>query len=181
MTNADPIQSVPDARARQSKRRFVMPAVVLGLLGGHMVFIFTAITLGTGDPSFAVVPDYYQKAVDYDERKALLAQSDALGWTVSLTPANNVDAIDRRGLVVQIKDAQGVSVTGLSVRIEAYHLARAGDAVVFECVEALPGQYVGHAQVAREGFWQFSIDASMGEQRFVADVKQFVTAAEGLK
>ena len=151
-----------------------MPAVVIGLLGGHMIFIFTAITLGTGDPSFAVVPDYYQKGVDYDERKALLAESAKLGWSVEVMPGVSADAIGQRDLVVQVRDAEGQAVKGLDLRIDAYHVARASEPVGFVCVEVLPGQYVGTARMTREGFWQFAIDAASGDQRFIAELRQFV-------
>lgn len=156
-----------------------MPAVVLGLLGGHMVFIFTAITLGTGDPSFAVVPDYYEKAVDYDERKALLAQSAELGWAVELTPAGQADAVGQRDLFVRFRDRDGQPIQGLSVQVAGYHVARAKETVTMQCIEVLPGQYVGSARITREGFWQFAIDAESGEQRFVGEVRQFVVAAGG--
>lgn len=155
-----------------------MPAIVVGLLGGHMVFIFIAITLATGDRSFAVVPDYYQKAVDYDERKALLAKSAELGWSVDLSPSKQADALGQRDVVIQMLDAQGEPVRGLKVRVDAYHVARAGEPVMFECIEVLAGQYVGQAKIGKEGFWQFSIEASSGDQRFVADHRQFVPAAE---
>lgn len=158
-----------------------MPAVVFGLLGGHMLFIFIAITLGTGDPSFAVVPDYYEKAVDYDERKALLSSSEALGWAVQLQPSATADSVGQRELVVQVRDKLGEPVQGLSLRVEGYHYARASEPVAFECVEVLPGQYVGEARMAKEGFWQFEVDAIKGEQRFIADQKQFVSAAEATR
>ena len=156
-----------------------MPAVVLGLLGCHMLFILIAITLGTGDPSFAVVPDYYQKGVDYDERKALLAESAALGWTVELTPSREADAIGQRELALLVQDAGGQPVRGLALRVHAYHVARAGEPVSMQCVEVLPGQYVGAARLTREGFWQFGIDATFGDERFVADIRRFVTSPEG--
>ena len=155
-----------------------MPAVVLGLLGGHMVFIMIAITLATGDPSFAVVPDYYQKGVDYDERKALLTQSAALGWSVEVNASPSADAIGQRELVVQVRDANGQTVQGLDMRVEAYHVARASDPVTLACVEALPGQYVTTSRMSKEGFWQFAIDATLDDQRFVAELRQFVQEAE---
>lgn len=157
----------------------MMPAVVLGLLGGHMIFIFTAITLGTGDPSFAVVPDYYEKAVDYDQRKALLAQSAELGWAIELTPAAQADAIGQRELFVRFQDSAGQPITGLLVQVTGYHVARAKETVTMQCVEVLPGQYVGSARMTREGFWQFAVDAEHGEERFASEARQFVTAAGG--
>ena len=158
-----------------------MPAVVLGLLGGHMIFIFTAIALGTGDPSFAVVPDYYQKAVDYDEQKALLAQSAALGWSAQVMPGNEVDAIGQRELILQLRDASGQPVRDALVRIEGFHQARASQPIEMTCVEVLPGQYVGKAPLAREGFWQFTVDAAVDDDCFVAEITQFLSAAEGTR
>lgn len=153
-----------------------MPFVVIGLLGGHMIFIFTAITLGTGDPSFAVVPDYYQKGVDYDDRKALLAESAELGWSAEVIPGASIDAVGRRELVVQVRDAAGRAVQGLDLKIDAYHVARASEPVAFACVEVLPGQYVAEARMSREGFWQFTINATSGEKRFIAELRQFIQA-----
>lgn len=178
MTNANPTDAQANPPAPSDRRRFIMPAVVLGLLGGHMLFIMIAITLATGDRSFAVVPDYYAKAVDYDEHKALLADSAALGWSVELLPSAQADAIGQRELVVQVRDASGQAVRGLDMHINAYHLARAGEPVVMACVEVLPGQYVGQARFTKEGFWQFALDATVNEQRFVTDIRQFVPAAE---
>lgn len=158
-----------------------MPLVVLGLLGGHMIFIMTAITLATGDSSFAVVPDYYQKAVDYDERKALLAESEQLGWQIELAAAEQIDAIGEREVVVMLRDRDGQPVTDAAVQVFGYHYARAGDPVAFESVEVLPGQYVGKARVGREGFWQFEVSAERGEERFFSSFKQFVPPAGGTR
>ncbi|MEM9345895.1 MAG: FixH family protein [Planctomycetota bacterium] len=181
MTSASPTDQTARTQAASKRRWHLMPMVVLGLLGAHMAFIFTAITLGTGDPSFAVVPDYYQKAVGYDAYKALLAESESLGWSVQLSPAGHADAIGQREMIVHLRDGAGDPVQGLRVLIDGFHQARASQPVSFECVEALPGQYVGKAPLAREGFWRFAIDASGGDQRFVAELKQFVSAAEVLR
>ncbi|MFK7790373.1 MAG: FixH family protein [Phycisphaeraceae bacterium] len=181
MTNADSIQSRVDQTAlkKTQKRRFIMPAVVLGLLGGHMIFIFTAIAIGTGDPSFAVVPDYYQKAVDYDEKKALLAESAELGWTVELMPSDTADAIGQRELIVQLRDASGKPVRNRVVKIDGFHQARASQPISMTCVEVLPGQYVGKGLLTREGFWQFTVDAASEEASYIAEVKQFLPPAKG--
>lgn len=139
-----------------------------------MVFIMIAITLATGDRSFAVVPDYYEKGVAYDERKALLAESAALGWSVVIGPGEYADAIGQRELVVSVRDAEGQPVQGLDVKVEAYHVARASEPVALKFVEALPGQYVAQARMSKEGFWQFAIDATNDNHRFVAELRQFV-------
>lgn len=164
---------------RTSRWRFLMPAVVLGLLGGHVLFVMTAITLATGDRSFAVVPDYYQKAVDFDERKAALQASATLGWRAEVLPGQAVDAIGQREVVVILRGLDGEAITEAQVSVSGYHFARASDPVAFTCEEVLPGQYVGQARVGREGFWQFEVDARLGGQRFASSFKQFVPGVEG--
>ena len=157
----------------------MMPAVVLGLLGTHMLFIVIAITLATGDRSFAVVPDYYQKAVDYDDRKALLATSAELGWVVELTPGKTADVMSERDVVVQLRDADGQPVRDAQISVSCYHFARASEPLAFKFDEILPGQYVGRARLSREGFWQFELIAEQGDKLFISQFKQFVTSAEG--
>lgn len=160
------------------RRRFAMPAVVLGLLGGHVVFILLAITLATGDRSFAVVPDYYQKAVAYDDRKAALAVSAALGWRVALEPGAQVTSLGERDVLVRLRDREGAAVSGAQVAVSGYHFSRADEPVSFELAEALPGQYVGRAPLGREGFWWFELTAVRGGEDFFTEFKQFVPAGE---
>lgn len=168
----------PERQSPTARSRWTMPAVVFGLLGGHMVFILIAITLATGDRSFAVVPEYYQKAVAFDDRKAALAASEAMGWSVQLRPATSLSPAGQRELIVQITDTEGKPVTGRSVRLGCYHFSRADEPLAFELIEALPGQYVGADRLSREGFWWFELSVAGGGQPFVAEFKQFVSAAE---
>lgn len=167
-----------DRTLRRSGKRFMMPAVVLGLLGGHVVFIVTAITLATGDRSFAVVPDYYQKAVDYDERKAQLAQSQALGWRVELQADDALSTTGERGVTVRLTDREGAQVPGAALSVSCYHLSNAGEPVHFELTEALSGEYVGSSALGREGFWWFEVTAQRNDQRYIHEFKQFLWQAE---
>lgn len=165
----------------QSARRFTMPMVVAGLLGGHVIFILIAITLATGDRSFAVVPDYYKKAVDYDHRKVELAASAELGWRVQLQPAGTMDTVGQREVVVLLHDRDGDPISGAQVGLDCYHYARAGELLSLELEEAEPGRYVGTDRLGKEGFWQFEIAAQRGDERFVTEFKQFVRGGEAAR
>jgi len=169
----------PGRPATPRWRVFVMPGVVLGLLGGQMVFIAIAITLATGDRSFAVVPDYYQKAVDWDQRRDALAASDELGWRVELRPSGAVDALGRRNLSVAVHDAAGQPLAGAAVTVEYFHHARAKDFRAVELSEVVPGQYATAAQMPLAGRWQFDVVIERGEQRYVATLQQHVSNGEG--
>jgi len=53
------------------ERHLRWPLIVIGLLLGHMAIMFVAVVLATRDrASSAVIPDYYQKAVDWDRTHA---------------------------------------------------------------------------------------------------------------
>ncbi len=176
--NAETTHPQPASRAR---KRFMMPAVVLGLLGGHFVFILVAITLGTGDPSFAVVPDYYDKAVAHDDRKGALAASAELGWRYEIRPGRTLDAVNQRDIIIALHDRDGGPIEGATVTLSCYHFARAGEVLDIELSEVLPGRYAGRAGLGREGFWQFDLAATRGDERFVAAAKQFVYRAEAAR
>ncbi|MEM1354789.1 MAG: FixH family protein [Planctomycetota bacterium] len=155
-------------------RVWVMPAVIFGLLGGQMIFITTAITLATGDRSFAVVPDYYQKAVDWDEHRADLLASEQMGWTLEVLPGESPDEFGKRPLLILVRDAEDQAIRGARVRVAYFHHARAGDHHSVELAEVLPGHYAAEAQIARHGRWQFDVEVERGAQRFVASVQQHV-------
>lgn len=164
----------PHAMPRGGWRTYLMPGLVIGFLGGHTLFIVIAISLATGDRSFAVVPDYYQKAVDWDDHKARLAASDALGWEAAIEPAHEVSLHGERALVVTIHDAQGRLVEGAEVEVTMYHRARAGDPLTISLAPDTPGRYTATAKMRDEGFWDFTLTARRGDQAFLVQRQQYV-------
>ncbi len=163
---------------KTSARRFVMPAVVLGFLGAHMLFVFTAITLAVGDPSFAVVPDYYQKAVDWDEQKAERAASEALGWTVEVIPSRDVSIRGERDVEVVVHDAEGGPVMGAAVSVTVYHHARASHVVEADLSPAdEPGHYAATLDMRSEGVWDITLTVTHDDDRYVQTDKTYVRGA----
>ena len=99
------------------------------LVGFLMAIVLVAnlilVYFATSDPSFAVEEDYYQKALDWDERRAQDAANAELGWTASFDVArtrNNDGTVQVRTLLA---DRTGRPVRDAAVRIEAFHNARA--------------------------------------------------------
>lgn len=173
----DPVNTAKPALAPW--RSLVMPGVVAGLLGGQMIFIAIAITLATGDRSFAVVPDYYQKAVDWDQRKADLAASQAMGWRVELRPSPQADELGRRQLVLIVQDRAGLPVRDASVNVQMFHHARAKDHQAAGLSEVLPGQYAALVEMPRPGRWQFDVEVKRGDERYVTTMQQHVSDQPG--
>jgi nitrogen fixation protein FixH len=93
--------------------------VVVGLLATHVAGMMTAVYVATGDRTFVAMPDYYSRSVQWDQRRELARQSDALGWTrtISLSPA---DEQGRRTLSIRVADRSGAPVAGLEARASLY-------------------------------------------------------------
>lgn len=172
--NNHPTPTEP-AAAAPSAKRFVMPAVVFGFLGAHMLFIFVAISLAVGDRSFAVVPDYYQKAVDWDDHKQVLADSAALGWSVQVIPSREVSVRGERELAVVLHDRDGSPIEDAEVNATLYPHARASQvAEVALPATDEPGRYAAPAQMRRDGVWSIALHVTRGDATFVHEEKPYV-------
>ena len=56
------------------------PWILAGALTVQAAGIITMVTIASSDPSFAVEPDYYQRAVAWDSYAAQREASRALAW-----------------------------------------------------------------------------------------------------
>src|SRR5512138_3082971 len=83
--------------------------------GGNVVFM----VLANRDASFAVEPDYYQKALDWDRTMAQEATNRALGWTARVE--GTFPAPVGRRLTLRLLDRDGHAVDGAAVTLEALH------------------------------------------------------------
>ncbi len=134
---------------------FVVIMLGLQVAGGAF-----AIYLATGDPSVAVVPDYHQKALNWDEEIRLRQQSADFRWTVQL------DVAGSGGLVVNVKDDSGNFVPVQSGRLQLYHHARAGSVLRVPITANAGEPIVVQDCFSRPGLWQvdLSLVDSVGRQ-----------------
>lgn len=150
------------------------PLGISAVLGLSVIVNLAVMAVAGSDPSFAVEPDYYQKAVDWDRHAARQAASDALGWKAEIalepgpSPRLNVNLLDETGLPVE----------GATVSIEAFHIARAADIIKSEMKEEAGNRYAAPLAIPRPGIWEFRLAASRGNDRFETVVrKEFQQAA----
>ena len=106
----------PDARQRRRGLFWILVPVVLLTLS--LLGALTTAAIAVSDPSFAVEPDYYKKALHWDQHQTALERSARLGWSVAL---RTEPAIVGAELVVELRDRQGQPVEGADVRVEAFH------------------------------------------------------------
>ncbi len=74
----------------------------------------------TNDPSFAIEPDYYAKAVAWDDLQAERAASEALGWSLSVEPVAT-------GIRARLTDALSRPIDGAQLALEAFPNAKASE------------------------------------------------------
>lgn len=166
MTDHDPVRPDLERRARRRWTTFIVGFFVL-----QAILWAFALRLVHDDPSHAVVEDYDRLAVTWDQQRARLDASAALGWTA---------AVDFAGpsLEVQLTDREAQAVQVDHVVATVFHQATAAQRQTIELVAAAPGVYVGPSPVDRAGKWRVEIDARKGGDVFLDTQVREVVAEE---
>ena len=135
------------------------------LLSLHVAGGAAAIYLATGDPSVAVVPDYHQKALNWDQQIELQRQTADLNWNVQLDAAPGAD---QQALVIQIKDQAGNYVQIQRGQLQLYHHARAGKVLRIPVASKAAEPIVVKDCFSTPGLWQVELDlVDTSGKRFV--------------
>jgi hypothetical protein len=140
-------------------------AFPLLLLGGMLLGWGYMVAIALDDPSFSVEPDYYRKAVGWDAHQRQVAHDRALGWALSS------DLVATRGgaeLSARLVDADGALVTGATVEVEAFHVARGAEIFRATLVEGPGGTYRAALPLRRAGIYELRFDVGRGPQAFRA-------------
>lgn len=146
------------------------PGLVLAALLGTQL---TVLHFVLDDPSFALEPDYYRKAVAWDTQRELERQSQALGWHADLAaqPAPRARGLELR---VQLRDAQQRPLAGAAVHVQAFANARAARVLEAALLETAPGTYTADIPSNVLGLWEFRVEATRGAERFAEVLRQSV-------
>jgi nitrogen fixation protein FixH len=145
---------------------WLWPAVIVGALTLHVMALLVVVFVATRDPSFAVEPNHYQKALAWDSSAARLRASKLLGWRVSLKADTAPDMLGRRRLVCRILDKDGIVVVGATVQLLIFHHARAADRVQVSLSPEQDGSYAAQVPMKHTGLWEFRLAARRGDALF---------------
>lgn len=146
--------------------------IVLFLLGG-MASAFRVVIASRTDGGVAVVENYYDKALKWNEASAARAASAALGWQQGL--AIEADA-DQHRIEVAIRDAEGQPVEHLRVRLRALRPFQAEPEIDTDLTATgEAGVYAYTASRLAPGLWDFDLVAVRGDERFQAAQRMEVT------
>lgn len=152
------------------------PIGVALILGTTVAANIVVMRIANDDPSFAVEPDYYRKAVMFDSTMAQQRRNISLGWGITTAIDPIGDGTHTR-LAVQLHDASRYPLGGARVAVMARFNARANDTLTAVLVEEKPGTYVTTLPIAHPGEWEVRVDASHGSQRFSASSRVMAVKA----
>jgi nitrogen fixation protein FixH len=150
--------SEPSPKA--SARRWI--AFIVALLVAPMVVTVVLVARVAQDPSFAVEPDYYQRSLAWDEVMAQERRNVELGWSLYLVrdpravPPGGVSPVE-----IGLSDRGGHPLDGATIRVEAFHNARAAEVLAATLAPRGSGRYLAALPIHRPGLWElrFTVQA----------------------
>jgi len=149
------------------KRAWTWPAIVIGLLVLGVGANLALLVVATSDPGFAVEPDYYAKAVAWDDKRAQDARNLALGWRLTADARADAAAVPPALAVgVELTDAAGRPIDGAAVHVEAFPVSRSQNLLQADLAARGAGRYAASLPLVRMGIWELRFTAARGADRF---------------
>lgn len=150
------LSAAEQANLERRARRWWVSGIV-SLLGLQVFIGIGSVILAVSDPTVAIVPNYHQKALDWDASQRAVNLTGKLGWKV--TPMVGLVSADgdRRLVRISIQDKEERPVTDLNVSAAVYHHARGSEIYNLNLVETDAGYYEGTTSLTQAGVWQVFI------------------------
>jgi len=154
--------------------RWKWAGLVVGLLVLQVLMGGFAALLAVSDPAFAVIPNYHDRSIHWDDVVAARQASAALGWKSQVVAADSADLFGKRRLTIRLENATGRPLSDAQVRLQLYHHARPLEIqdIVLSPDVAVPGQYVGDAIIRRQGLWEVELIADHDNQHYLATTRE---------
>jgi nitrogen fixation protein FixH len=148
------------------------PLAVFAVLAITVAANFAVLWVASDDDAAAVEPDYYAKALRWDDAQAERRRSDDLGWSAEVT-LEDEDAAGPK-VLVRLADAAGAPIAGAAVSIEAIHNRLAAHPVRTRLATdpVRPGVYSSRAPLAAAGQWEIRVRAERGADVFEESVRR---------
>jgi len=141
------------------------PVALVAVLGLTVLVNVAVYWKANSDPSFAVEPDYYQRAVDWDSTVAARQRSDALQWRADVQLAPPQDGL--AAITVTLSGRDGAPVDSAEVRVEASFNGDGARVYARQLTASGPGTYTARIPSVEQGLWRVDLTAARGTDRFV--------------
>lgn len=147
-------------------------ATILAATVGANVWV--AVVAGS-DPSFAIEPDYYAKAIAWDSTMAQARENARLGWRIE-TRVGSVSTTRSTRLDVVLVDSTGAPIRDATVHVAAFFNARASH-VLAATLQFDAGDYTAQLPMTYAGEWELRFDVRRGNEHFTNTTRVDAVAA----
>lgn len=135
--------------------------VPVGLLACMLLGIGTLAYIAIDDPNFALEPDYYAKALHWDQAQSQLRENDSLGYELTLRQRLVISAAGQVQVELELKDRNAAGISGASIEVSAFPNAFAGRVERLALREVAPGIYRGSLAHGIPGLWELRCSVSV--------------------
>ena len=154
-----------------SRARLPWALVPVALLLASAIGVGSMAIIAVRDPHFATEPDYYQRAIRWDQTQAQAATNQRLAYVVALPALIEFDQRGHATLELTLGDSLGQPVIGAQLAGDAFANAYSGKLVGVVFQEQSPGRYQAKLTVNHSGQWVFRVVGHRGGERFTADLR----------
>lgn len=152
------------APENKKKAIFWMLFPVLLLVTSVSGWLFM-VSIAVDDPGFAVEPDYYKKAANYDAVIDQRVENSRLGYRLAVE-SFAISGPGEARLVLRAEDRLGVSLADAAVAVIAMPIARAFDVQELSLQRAEDGSFEATLLRPRAGLWEMRVTVEHGGRVF---------------
>ncbi len=129
--------------------------------------------LAVSDPTAAIIPNYYDSAVNWDVTRRARELTQDLGWQIETATGSTQPTVQKRPIEVKILSRSGKPIRGVAVSAKLYHHAHGTDIYQLQLKEVEPGIYRGSTSLTQAGLWQLDLRME-GDHGIAADSRQIL-------
>lgn len=161
------IDTTPTSDARNSRRAsYLWPGIVVALLAGHVILMVVVVLIATSDPTFSVEPDYYDKALHWDDTATQRAANQRLGWVAAVDVGSDIGIRGERTVSCRLTNSAGDPLDGAQIELVAFPHARGAERATQTLEPAGDGRYAAQMRFQRKGTWEFRLRVERGPDTF---------------
>lgn len=145
------------------------PAIIIGLISLNVCIVVVTVVCATRDKSFAIEPEYYKKAVEWDRSARERDRGVALNWDVAVSliaprQGSRLPVLHVSLHGPAVAGGAPVPMDGAQVQVEAFAQARSGQRVSVVAEGVGGGDYEAEAPVTRAGLWEVRLKVKRGPE-----------------
>jgi nitrogen fixation protein FixH len=149
------------------RSEYMWPALVVGLLLFNITASMTILYFAQSDGGPEVIPDYYERSVQFNDQMLANQASAATGWSVEL------ELYDVYGELTAL-DADGQPLVGLEGTVSFYRPERAQALGMAEVVATGPGEYRFENLAHKGGLWDLALELQGDDNTFINRIRRSV-------